>query len=115
MMTPQLLDLTRAKEFASEDDLLRELVETFEESLSQEIEGIETALMQQDKTKIEHALHALKGFMPLFTNDAFSQVVSEAYLTCRTQEFSKSELSINSLVPNLKILLTEVREWLTPL
>lgn len=114
MKTPQLLDLTRAKEFASEDDLLRELVETFEESLSLEIEVIETALAQQDKTKI-HALHALKGFVPLFTTDAFSQVVADVYLSCRTLEFAQSESLINSLVPNLKILLTDVREWLTPL
>ncbi len=109
------LDLTRAKEFASEHEQLRELVVTFEESLSQELAIIQMGLLHREATKVEHALHALKGFVPLFTNEAFALKVAEVYQISRQSTLDVSEPVINSLVPTFNALLIEVRDWLTPL
>jgi HPt (histidine-containing phosphotransfer) domain-containing protein len=109
------LVLTRAKEFASEQEQLRELVATFEESLSQELAIIQMGLLHREAIKVEHALHALKGFVPLFTNDAFAQKVAEVYQISRQNTLDVSEPAINSLVPTFNALLIEVRAWLSPL
>ena len=112
MPTPALLDLTRAQEFALEADQLRELVATFEESLAQEIATIQAGIHSQDALKVEHALHALKGFMPLFSVDALSQAMSDVYQTSRHQPLSVTAPAFTALVPSLEQLLVEVRTCL---
>jgi HPt (histidine-containing phosphotransfer) domain-containing protein len=110
-----LLDLTRAQEFAFEEAQLRELVETFEHSLVQEIAVIQAALAAGEAVKVEHALHALKGFMPLFATPQLAQTTAEVYQTSREQPLSVSAPAVSALVPNLEALLGEVRTWLHPL
>ena len=115
MPTSPLLDLTRAQEFAVEEAQLRELVETFEQSLVQEMAVIQTALAAGEALKVEHALHALKGFMPLFAAPELAHAMAEVYQTSREQPLSVTEPVLTALVPNLEALLGEVRGWLRPL
>ncbi len=112
MSTSNFLDLTRAKEFALEADQLRELVVTFEQSLAQETASIQAALAANDALKAEHALHALKGFMPLFTTETLAQAMAELYQTSREQPLSVTHSMFTALVPSLEALLAEVRAWL---
>ena len=110
-----LLDLTRAQEFALDPQQLRELVTTFEQSLAQEIAVIQAALAQKEALKVEHSLHALKGFMPLFTGEALAQTVTTLYQSSRQQPLDVTGAEFTALVPSLNALLAEVRTWLGPL
>ena len=110
-----LLDLTRAQEFAQDPQQLRELVTTFEQSLVQEMAVIQAALAQHEALKVEHSLHALKGFMPLFTGEALAQTVTTLYQSSRHQLLDVTGAEFTALVPTLNALLTEVRTWLGPL
>jgi HPt (histidine-containing phosphotransfer) domain-containing protein len=112
MSTPTFLDLTRAKEFAFEADQLRELVVTFEQSLAQEMTVIQAGIASGDALKVEHSLHALKGFMPLFAVEHLAQAMTELYATSRTQPLSVTASVFTALVPSLESLLAEVRAWL---
>jgi HPt (histidine-containing phosphotransfer) domain-containing protein len=112
MSTTPFLDLSRAKAFALEADQMRELVVTFEQSLAQEIAVIQAGLVAQDALKVEHALHALKGFMPLFAVESLSQAMTDLYKTSREQALSVTGPAFTALVPSLEALLVEVRAWL---
>jgi HPt (histidine-containing phosphotransfer) domain-containing protein len=107
-----LLDLNRAKEFAFDPEQLRELMATFEQSLGQEMAIIDAAIAAQDALKVEHALHALKGFMPLFTGESLAQAMTNLYQTSREEPLAVTQASYTRLVPDLLTLLTEVRAWL---
>ena len=115
MSTNSLLDLTRAKEFAFEADQLRELVVTFEQSLAQEMAIIQAGIASGEALKVEHSLHALKGFMPLFAVESLAQAMTELYATSREQPLSVTGPAFTALVPSLEALLVEVRACLSAL
>ncbi len=106
-----MLDLTGAKEFASEGEQLLDLLQTFEQSLTIEINKIETAIASQDAQTVERSLHALKGFMPLFARLELAQKVTDLYQTSRTKPFGETCAVFNELAPNLRVLLKEVHAW----
>ena len=112
MASQQWFDLTRANEFGFEEAQVRELVVSFEQSLQQEIAIIQAAIAADDALKTEHALHALKGFMPLFTEPGLTQAITNLYQTSREQPLSVTTPLFTALVPNLIALLAEVRAWL---
>jgi hypothetical protein len=115
MSTSPLLDLTRAKEFACEAGQLRELVVTFEQSLTQEMAIIQAGLAAGEALKVEHSLHALKGFMPLFAVPPLAQAMTELYQTSREKPLAETGATFTSLVPSLEALLVEVRACLSAL
>ena len=115
MPTNSLLDLTRAKEFAFEADQLRELVMTFEQSLSQEMGIIRAGLANADPLKVSHSLHVLKGFMPLFAAESLAQAMTDLYQTSREKPLDVTGPVFTALVPSLQTLLVEVRVWLSAL
>ena len=115
MSTNSLLDLTRAKEFAFEADQLRELVVTFEQSLAQEMAIIQAGLASDDALKVEHSLHALKGFMPLFSTESLAQAMTDLYQTSREKPLEVTGPIFTALVPSLETLLVEVRACLSAL
>jgi HPt (histidine-containing phosphotransfer) domain-containing protein len=105
------LDLTGAREFAPEDDQLLELLQSFEQSLSTEMGVIAQGLADQDATRVEHSLHALKGFMPLFATPSLAQAVTTLYQNSRQQALDVTQKTYQTLLPDLKVLLTEVHAW----
>ena len=115
MTTSALLDLSRAKEFAVEPEQLRELVVTFEQSLAQEMTLIQAALAVGDALKVEHSLHALKGFMPLFAVGFLAQAMTDLYQTSREKPLDVTGPLFTALVPSLEALLVEVRACLSAL
>jgi HPt (histidine-containing phosphotransfer) domain-containing protein len=115
MSTSALLDLSRAKEFAVETEQLRELVVTFEQSLTQEMTLIQAALAVGDALKVEHSLHALKGFMPLFSVASLAQAMTDLYQTSRDKPLDVTGPLFTALVPSLEALLVEVRACLSAL
>jgi HPt (histidine-containing phosphotransfer) domain-containing protein len=115
MSSPTFLDLTRAKEFAFEAESLRELLMTFEQSLTQEMAVIQSGLTAGEALKVEHALHALKGFMPLFSAESLAQAMTDLYKTSREQPLAVTGPAFTALVPSLEALLVEVRACLSAL
>jgi len=115
MSISPLLDLTRAKEFAFEADQLRELVMTFEQSLAQEMTLIQEGLTASDALKVEHSLHALKGFMPLFATESLAQAMTVLYQTSREKPLDVTAPIFTALVPSLDTLLVEIRACLSAL
>ncbi len=105
------LDLSGAKEFAADDVQLRELIATFQDSLSQEIAAIQAGLGANDPMKVEHSLHALKGFMSLFAHPVLAQAVTDLYQNSRNQGLDATRVTFESILPNLEALLGEVRAW----
>ena len=112
MASKTWFDLTRANEFGFEEAQVRELVVTFEQSLQEEIAIIQAAVAAGDDLKTANALHALKGFMPLFTEAGLAQTITNLYQTSREQPLSVTGPLFTALVPNLTSLLVEVRAWL---
>ena len=112
MASKTWFDLTRANEFGFEEAQVRELVVTFEQSLQEEIAIIQAAVAAGDDLKTANALHALKGFMPLFTEAGLAQTITNLYQTSREQPLSVTGPLFTALVPNLTSLLAEVRAWL---
>ena len=112
MASKTWFDLTRANEFGFEEAQVRELVVTFEQSLQEEIAIIQAAVAAGDALKTANALHALKGFMPLFTEAGLAQTITDLYQTSREQPLSVTGPLFTALVPNLTSLLVEVRAWL---
>jgi len=110
-----LLDLTRAKEFAQEPEQLQQLLVTFEHSLSSELLELDVAFSQGNTQKAEHALHALKGFLPMFTGDSLGSSVIDLYAKARQQPLEATKSQFTTLVPNLELLLSQVRDRLSPL
>lgn len=110
-----LLDLTRAKEFAREPEQLHQLLVTFEHSLAQELLELDTAFTDGNTQKAEHALHALKGFLPMFTGDSLGGAVIDLYAKSRQQPFEVTKTQFTTLVPNLELLLSQVRSRLNAL
>jgi len=115
MSNSPLLDLTRAKAFAFEEEQLHELVVTFEQSLTQEITVIQAGLASDDALKVEHSLHVLKGFMPLFSVECLAQNITDLYQNCRQQPLSVTGAAFTALVPSLERLLVDVRAYLRAL
>ena len=115
MTTSAFFDLTRAQEFALEDDQVHELVVTFEESLTQEISVIQAALVSGEAQKVELSLHALKGFMPLFVTPSLAQTITDLYQPSRQQPLTVTGHAFTALVPTLNALQAEVQAWLRPL
>ncbi len=105
------LDLRGAQEFATDDVQMRELMATFEASLVQEMTTIQAGLADNDGLKVEHSLHALKGFMSLFAAPVLAQAVIDLYQISRNQPLSATKSSFESILPNLEALLGEVRAW----
>lgn len=110
-----LLDLTRANEFAQESEQLQQLLVTFEHSLAQELLELESAFTNGNKQKAEHALHALKGFLPMFTGESFGRLIIDLYANSRQQPFEVTKSQFTTLVPNLELLLSQVRSRLNAL
>jgi HPt (histidine-containing phosphotransfer) domain-containing protein len=110
-----LLDLTRAKEFAHEPEQLQQLLVTFEQSLAQELMVLDAAFSNGNTQKAEYALHALKGFVPMFTGDSLSASVIDLYAKSRSQPFELTKSQFSTLVPNLELLLSQVRTRLNAL
>ncbi len=105
------LDLRGAQEFATDDVQMRELIATFEASLSQEMTTIQAALAANDSLKVEHSLHALKGFMSLFAAPVLAQSVIDLYQNSRNQPLVATKTTFESIQPHLEALLVEVRAW----
>jgi HPt (histidine-containing phosphotransfer) domain-containing protein len=107
------LDLTAAKDLAGNDEQLRQLVQTFEVSLSEEIEKIKQALAANNQHQLEFSLHTLKGFVGLFVIPTLALQVELLYKNCRNQPLALTVTEFNALVPNFQSLLSEVRGWLS--
>jgi HPt (histidine-containing phosphotransfer) domain-containing protein len=105
------LDLTGAQEFAADDVQLRELIATFQDSLSHEIVKIQAGLLASDALKVEHSLHALKGFISLFAHPVLAQAVTDLYQTSRNHSLVATRNNFETILPNLEALLGEVRAW----
>ena len=107
-----LMDLTRVKEFATEAAQLRELLESFERSLVQEMTALKTAYAQGDQEQVHASLHVLKGFMPMFSAPEFAQAMTDLYQQSRHEGLAPSHKTYTRLTPSLGLLLTEVRAQL---
>jgi hypothetical protein len=107
-----LLDLNRAQEFALDPEQLRELVATFEHSLAQEMAVIDAALVAQDAQKVEHALHVLKGFLPLFTGAPLAQAIMDLYQNSRQLPLDTIGGDYLRMKSDLLTLQSDVRAWL---
>jgi len=113
--SPPWLDLRGAKEFAMDDAQLRELMTTFQDSLTQEMATIESGLARNEALVVEHSLHALKGFLALFAQPSLAQAVTDLYKSSRNQPLDVTRNTFESILPNLKALLSEVKDWLSRL
>jgi HPt (histidine-containing phosphotransfer) domain-containing protein len=109
---PPFLDLTQAKEIAADDEMLRELVQTFVDSLDVELAKAKAAFQGQDTQQAHHSLHALKGFLPLFCRPELAQAVVALYQNCRNEELAQTQAAYQALEPAFFELLKEVRAWL---
>ncbi len=107
------LDLTSAKDLAGNDEQLRQLVQTFEVSLAEEIEKISQALLTNNQHQLEFSLHTLKGFVGLFVVPTLALQVELLYKNCRNQPLAITASEFNALVPSFRALLSEVRGWLS--
>ena len=109
---PPFLDLTQARELAADDDMLRELVQTFADSLNIELTKARAAFQDQDEERVHFSLHALKGFLPLFCQSELAQAMIILYQDCRQQALPQTQAAYQALEPAFLALQEEVRAWL---
>jgi HPt (histidine-containing phosphotransfer) domain-containing protein len=106
------LDLRNAQDIAGAGEALRELVQTFEVSLTEEMEKINQGLARLDVDAVQHSLHTLKGFISMFVVPTLAYQVELLYKHSRIQPVAQTGDEFNALVPKFQTLLSEVSGWL---
>ena len=109
---PPFLDLTQAREIAGDELLLRELVQTFLDSLDTEMTHVQAAFQAQDEKRVHDSLHALKGFLALFCQPPLAQAMVDLYQGCRQHGLAQTEPAYRRLEPAFLELQKETKAWL---
>ena len=107
------LDPSRAQDFAMDNDQMRNLAETFEASLLQDLSALSAALDNPDPDPLRRLLHSLKGYVTFLSQEALSAQVIELEAMSRQSTVEDVKTKVQQVIPALKTLLSEVTHWKT--
>ena len=90
---------------------LKKILKTVEVSLSGNLPEIAQTLVNGDVVGANRLLHAIKGYVPIFTTDALIAEVTELENLSKTESVDKVGALYKQLAPRLEGLLEEVRAF----
>jgi phosphoglycerate kinase len=105
------LDVARGVEMMGSEDALKKILKTVVDSMSGNLPEIAQALAKGDVTTANRLLHALKGYLPIFTTDALMAEVIEVEKISKSEPAATVEPLYKLLEPRLHGLLEEVRTF----
>jgi HPt (histidine-containing phosphotransfer) domain-containing protein len=105
------LDPSRAQEFAMDKAQMLTLAETFESSLTHDLQALQDALGHPDPDPLRRLLHSLKGYVTFLSKDDLSAQVIELESVSRQHELDKVRDMVMKVLPSLQQLLAEVSRW----
>jgi HPt (histidine-containing phosphotransfer) domain-containing protein len=105
------LDPSRAADFAMDPEQMLNLAETFESSLTQDLNALAEALNNPDPDPMRRLLHALKGYVTFLSKEELGQEVIKLEATSRHSPPDDVKLMVQKVLPSLHTLLAEVTTW----
>lgn len=90
---------------------LRSLLKTVETSLAGSLPQIQQALAMDDVKTVNRLLHSIKGYAPIFCTAALATQVAQVEGVSKTQTAAMLRPWIAALLPQLELLLTEIRAY----
>jgi len=114
-LTPQAptpaLDVARGVEMMGSEAGLKKILATVLISMTANLPEIEQALAKGDVTTANRLLHAIKGYVPIFSTDALVAEVTELEKISKTESADVVTPLYKQLAPRLAGLLAEVRQF----
>jgi HPt (histidine-containing phosphotransfer) domain-containing protein len=105
------LDVARGVEMMGSEAALKKILKTVESSMSGNLPEISQALANGDVAGANRLLHAIKGYVPIFSTDALIAEVTEVEQLSKTESAEAVKLLYRQLAPRLEGLLEEVRTF----
>ena len=105
------LDPSRAADFAMDREQMLNLAETFESSLTQDLQALGEAVDNPDPDPMRRLLHALKGYVTFLSNEELSSKVIKLESMSRQHPLDEVRTTVQHVMPSLQILLAEVTRW----
>ncbi len=90
---------------------MRNLAETFESSLLQDLSALSAALDNPDPDPLRRLLHSLKGYVTFLSKEELSAQVIELEAMSRQSAVEQVKTKVQQVIPALKTLLSEVTHW----
>jgi HPt (histidine-containing phosphotransfer) domain-containing protein len=110
-VTPSL-NVARGVEMMGSEAALKKILKTVLDSMSGNLPEIAQALAKGDVPSANRLLHAIKGYVPIFTSDALIAEVAELEKISKTEPAATVEPLYMQLAPRLHSLLDEVRTFI---
>lgn len=111
--TYHYLDFDRALEKMGDLPALTDLLGMLQVSLTRDIPRIEQLLAQDNVLLANRMLHALKGFIPIFCDDALCDEVAAVELLSKTASAAEVAAAYATLGPKLRLLQLDVAQSLS--
>ena len=107
----QLLDPVLGLEMVGDEASLIDILSLAEESLTRDLPAIDQSLNQGDARRADEMLHAIKGFVPIFSVPSLFEHVTEVELLGKTASAPELAAAYAPLAPKLKQLRDEILSY----
>lgn len=108
---PTQLDPARGTDMMGSEASLLKILKTVETSLVSSLPEIEQALAQDDVKTVNRLLHSIKGYAPIFCTEALAAHVAQVEGVSKTETAAALRPLVAALLPQLALLLTEIRAY----
>ena len=98
--------------FLGDEAFMRQMLSMMEETLEKDIPTIRAALDDGDVAGANRLLHAIKGFVPTVCNDVMVDHVTAVEILSKTGSVTEVRDAFGRLLPDLNLLLLEIRAYL---
>jgi HPt (histidine-containing phosphotransfer) domain-containing protein len=109
-MTTQL-DVARGIGMMGSEASLRSILKTVETSLVSSLPEIGQALAVDDVKIVNRLLHSIKGYAPIFCTEALAAQVAQVEGASKTETAAVLRPLVAALLPQLELLVTEIRAY----
>jgi HPt (histidine-containing phosphotransfer) domain-containing protein len=105
----RFLDIDRGLDMVGDDEALRSLLRTVDDSLSVSLNDIRESLDRGDMVLANRQLHGIKGYAPIFCTEALVENVVRVEACSKTASADVLRPLFAELGPQLECLLQEIR------
>jgi HPt (histidine-containing phosphotransfer) domain-containing protein len=109
---PVFLDIARALDQIGDVAALHEMLDMLQDTLDRDVPQISGLLRDNNVTAANRLLHSLKGFIPIFCNDALCDHVAQVEMLSKKGGAAEIEVAFAALAPKLERLQTEIDQYL---
>lgn len=105
------LDVVRGIGMMGSEASLRSILKTVETSLVSSLPEIGQALAVDDVKTVNRLLHSIKGYAPIFCTEALAAQVAQVEGVSKTETAAVLRPLVAALLPQLELLVTEIRAY----